>query len=114
MSHTGALAHVRDDSLRQVVEGSPVILCRRLLYQADRQCRVDKAHLALAFLDLDGTVINADAAGIGWEQPRLARRCERTLCWKRMPPGEHVYGLGQKTSPLDKRGLVFQMWNTVQ
>ena len=76
------------------------------------QCRVEKPHLALTFLDLDGTVINADAAGIGWENTGLSRRSEKVLCWKRMPPGEHVYGLGQKTSALDKRGLAFQMWNS--
>jgi alpha-glucosidase len=69
-------------------------------------CRIDKAHLAITFLDPDGTVVNADAAGAGWEQGS-----EKVLCWKHMPPGEHVYGLGQKTTRLDKQGLAFEMWN---
>ena len=70
-------------------------------------CRIDKAYLSIAFLDPDGTVINADAAGAGWEQGN-----DRVLCWKRMPASEHIYGLGQKTSALDKRGLAFETWNT--
>ena len=70
-------------------------------------CRVDKPHLSIAYLDPDGTLINADAAGPGWELGG-----ERVLCWKQMPPNEHIYGLGEKTSPLDKRGHAFHMWNT--
>jgi alpha-glucosidase len=82
-------------------------LADHLMIRTDRlHCRIDKAHLAIAFLDPDGTVVNADAAGVGWEQGS-----ERVLCWKHMPPGEHIYGLGQKTSPLDKQGLAFAMWN---
>jgi alpha-glucosidase len=78
-----------------------------LIRTARLHCRVDKAHLSIAFLDPDGAVINADAAGVGWEQGT-----GRVACWKHLPPSEHLYGLGQKTTPLDKRAGTFEMWNT--
>jgi len=70
-------------------------------------CRVNTAHLSISFLDSDGTVIHADAAGVGWDA-----QSERIACWKVLPPDEHLYGLGQKTTSLDHRGRVFSMWNT--
>ena len=70
-------------------------------------CQIAKGYLTLAFYDPDGTEINSDAAGAGWEKDS-----ERVLCWKQMPAGEHVYGLGQKTTPLDKRGRAFEIWNS--
>ena len=70
-------------------------------------CQIAKAYLTLTFYDPDGSEINADAAGAGWEEGS-----ERVLCWKQMPSGEHIYGLGQKTTPLDKRGRSFEIWNS--
>ena len=67
-------------------------------------CRVTKSPCRLAFLDLDGAVISADAAGMGW-------RGERVACWKTLGPDEHLYGLGEKALGLDKRGMAFEMWN---
>jgi alpha-glucosidase len=63
-----------------------------------------KSPLRISFLDPDGTVIHADAAGIGWQNDRVFR-------WSRLPVTEHCYGLGEKTLPLDKRGLETEMWN---
>jgi alpha-glucosidase len=77
-----------------------------MIRTAKLHCRVNKADMAITFLDPDGTIINADAAGVGWQQGS-----EKVLCWKHMPPGEHLYGLGQKTTRLDKQGLAFEMWN---
>jgi alpha-glucosidase len=85
------------------VEETPGYL---LVRTARLHCRIAKEHLAIAFLDPDGSVINADAAGAGWQEG-----AERVACWKHLPPGEHLYGLGQKTTPLDKRGGTFEMWN---
>ena len=79
-----------------------------LWIRTDRlHCRIEKAHLAIAFLDPDGTVISADAAGAGWQEGT-----EKVLCWKQLAPDERIYGLGQKATRLQKRGLSFEMWNT--
>ena len=76
-----------------------------LIRTQNLHCRVDKAYFALTFIDPDGTIVNADAAGTGW--------CgEKVACWKQLPPGEHLYGLGEKTTQLDKRGMTSRMWNT--
>ena len=79
---------------------------------AKLHCRIEKAHMAISFLDPDGTLISADAAGVGWQAMTASQPAEKVLCWKRMPPDEHVYGLGQKTTSLDKRGLSLRIWNT--
>ncbi len=68
-------------------------------------CRIAKPHLALAFLDPSGALIHADAAGCGWTDERIA-------CWSHLPPTGHIYGLGQKSTRLDKHGLAFDLWNT--
>lgn len=68
-------------------------------------CRIEKAHFALAFLTPSGATIHTDAAGCGWNDRHIA-------CWTHLPPTAHVYGLGQKTTRLDKRGLAFSLWNT--
>lgn len=69
-----------------------------------------RAHLApfrLAFYDRDGKLIarDADSRGVAWDGPRVR-------CWKWMPEDEHYYGLGEKSTPLDKRGRSYVMWNT--
>jgi alpha-glucosidase len=66
---------------------------------------IAKAHLRLTWLDPDGTVIHADAAGAGWQEDKICH-------WVHMPVGEHIYGLGQKTLPLNKRGLATELWNS--
>jgi alpha-glucosidase len=60
----------------------------------------------LAFYDPNGKLISkdADTRGMGWEGPRVR-------CWKEMPEDEHYYGLGEKSTPLDKRGRSYVMWN---
>ncbi len=68
-------------------------------------CRIEKQHFALTFIDLKNNIIHADAAGCGWSDHHIA-------CWTHLPPTAHVYGLGQKTTRLDKRGLAFSLWNT--
>ena len=91
------------------IEETPEALTIRT---ARLHCRIDRAHLSITFMDPDGTVIHADAAGAGWEVNNRLQPSEKVLCWKHLPPGEHIYGLGEKTTALDKRGRSFQMWNT--
>lgn len=69
------------------------------------RCEVDKTSLRIAFLDLDGAIIQADESGPAWQTSKVMDR-------KRLADDEHVYGLGQKATSLDKRGLALEMWNT--
>jgi alpha-glucosidase (family GH31 glycosyl hydrolase) len=71
---------------------------------AQLQCHIAKPHLRISYLDPEGTAIHSDAAGIGWRNDRVYR-------WSHLPVTEHCYGLGEKTLPLDKRGLGSEMWN---
>ena len=43
---------------------------------------------------------------------RCASRDAGSRCRKSLPIGEHIYGLGDKTGPLDRRGGTFVDWNT--
>ena len=80
---------------------------QELLIRTSRlHCRVDRARAAIQFYSPDGTLIHADAGGLSWDREGRHVRCARQL-----QPGEHVYGLGEKTTRLDKRGLAFEMWN---
>jgi alpha-glucosidase len=106
-------AVAKDDEAWPPVELSVEETSDALLIRTPKlHCHVRKSHLAITFLDPDGTAINADAAGIGWTAPHRPGEGERVLCWKQLPPDEHIYGLGEKTTRLDKRGLAFCMWNT--
>jgi alpha-glucosidase len=60
----------------------------------------------VAFYDRDGHLISKDADGQGmsWDGARVR-------CWKWMPEDEHYYGMGEKSTPLDKRGRSYVMWN---
>lgn len=77
-----------------------LLICTKKLY-----IEIAKTSLNIAFIDPDGTVIHADEAGVGWDG-------EKMTCRKHLPTGEYIYGLGQKTTPLNKRGLALEMWNT--
>ena len=95
-------------------EGWPMVDCslheesEALVIRTSRLlCHVARSELHITFLTPDGTPINDDEAGVG-----LAANDEGVICRKKMFPDEHFYGLGEKTTPLDKRGLFFQMWNT--
>jgi len=69
-------------------------------------CRVAKASGKLAFLDLEGNVVNEDEAGVGYHP------AGHVICHKRIQPDEHFYGLGERTCRLDRRGRRYEMWNT--
>jgi len=75
-----------------------------IIRTARLHCHIAKRYMRISFLDPDGTPIHADATGIGWQNDRVFR-------WSQLPATEHCYGLGQKTLPLDKRGLGTEMWN---
>ena len=69
-------------------------------------CQVAKASGRLTFLDLEGSIINEDEAGACYHP------AGPVICHKRIQPDEHFYGLGERTSTLDRRGRRYEMWNT--
>ena len=68
-------------------------------------CQIARSSGRLAFLDLQGHVINQDEAGAGWHATG------HVICHKRVQPDEHFYGLGERTFALDLRGRRYEMWH---
>ena len=68
--------------------------------------RIDPASLRLVVEDLAGKVISADAP-----EPLDVKGAGFTLR-KALPRAEHIYGMGDKTGDLDRRGGSFVDWNT--
>jgi alpha-glucosidase len=79
----------------------------RIIRTSEIEVRVQLSPFRVAFYDLSGRLIakDADDRGMSWEG-------ERVRCWKWMPPDEQYFGLGEKSTPLDKRGRSYVMWNT--
>jgi alpha-glucosidase len=69
--------------------------------------RIDHATLALSITDLQGNVLQEDAPGWPVESHGSAFRV-----YKKMPPDEHYFGLGDTVGSLDRRGQSFRLWNT--
>jgi alpha-glucosidase len=69
-------------------------------------CRAAQDTGCLTFLDLDGNVINEDAAGAG------VCSTGAVVYHKRIQPDEHFYGLGERTFGLDRRGRKYGTWHT--
>jgi alpha-glucosidase len=78
----------------------------RLIRTTQLEVRARLSPFRLAFYDRSGQLISkdADTRGMSWDGPRVR-------CWKAMPEDEHYYGLGEKSTPLDKRGRSYVMWN---
>lgn len=65
--------------------------------------------------DAQGTVLLDDGADGGWrlEPLEAAAPGQHAVSLTRVTPeGEPLYGLGEKTGPLDKRGRRYVLWNT--
>ena len=62
-------------------------------------------HLLLTVTDLQGNVLQKDAAPVLWEGTRFEVSKQRSF-------NDHFFGLGDKPGPLDRGGQVFTMWNT--
>ncbi len=69
--------------------------------------RVQKSPLLIHFLDASGNVLLADQPDLpmAWDGPRIH-------AWKKMPPDENYYGLGDKAGPMNRRNRSFTNWNT--
>jgi len=69
--------------------------------------RIAKSPLRVQFLDPAGKTISEDAP-----DPAVVFNGNSFLVRKTMPQDEHYFGLGDKTGPLDHRGMAFSLWNT--
>jgi alpha-glucosidase len=74
---------------------------------AKLRVRVEKISLRMTISDLQGKVISSDTPGRPIEYHGDSFRI-----YKDMPENEHYFGLGDKTGPLDRRGMAFTLWNT--
>lgn len=68
---------------------------------------IHKSPMRLIFKAPNGEVLNEDDAGLN-----IGIQGEQKTVYKKLQPGERFVGLGEKTGPLDKRGMGYQNWNT--
>jgi alpha-glucosidase len=76
-----------------------------VVHSGDAALRITKDPTGLALLNGEGEVVAEEAAPIAWDEQGA------TISWT-LDDGEHVYGLGDKTGGLDRRGHKYKMWNT--
>jgi alpha-glucosidase len=74
---------------------------------ASMKVHVERSSLRIVVSDLSGHVITADSAAQALEQ-----RLDGFLLRKALTQKEHIFGLGDKSGPLDRRGEAFTLWNT--
>jgi alpha-glucosidase len=68
---------------------------------------ITKSPLLIQFTDASGNVLLADEPSLP-----MAWNGKRVHTWKKMPPDENYYGLGDKAGPMNRRGRAFTNWNT--
>lgn len=68
---------------------------------------VKKSPLLITFTDSTGNVLLADELSLP-----MAWNGSKVHAWKRMPPEEAYYGLGDKPGPMNHRHRAYTMWNT--
>ncbi|HKW64186.1 MAG TPA: TIM-barrel domain-containing protein, partial [Candidatus Acidoferrum sp.] len=68
---------------------------------------IAKSPLLITFSDASGNVLLADEPSLpmAWDGTRVH-------VWKKMPPDENYYGLGDKAGPMNRRNRAFTNWNT--
>ena len=72
--------------------------------------RIDRDGGNLTFVDLHGQPFCADEAGVQWS--RTESEPGRVSCAKHIEVGEHFFGFGERTGPLDKLGRQLINWTT--
>lgn len=68
--------------------------------------RINRSPCRLSIHDADGTPISGDCPTRG-----MAWAGEEIRCWKALDAEDHFFGLGEKGSPMDKRGVAVVNWN---
>lgn len=72
--------------------------------------RVARTSMEITVTDSGGHVLMQDAAPVHFYKSD-PQSDTGFVVWKKMPPDEHYFGLGDKAAPLDHRGWQFTMWN---
>jgi alpha-glucosidase len=69
--------------------------------------RIERSPLRIIVSDLKGHVLTADKPSAAFEQ-----NGDGFVLHKDLTRTEHIFGLGDKAGPLDRRGQAFTLWNT--
>lgn len=78
-----------------------------LLQGPELEVKVIRSPFRILFYGEEGELIHADMPG-----EALGRRRQEIRCCKELRSDERIYGLGEKTGFMDKRGRTYTMWNT--
>lgn len=81
-----------------------------LLRTATLTVRIDRDRGSLSFADVHGQPFCADEAGMQWNQTESGPH--HVACVKHVEDGEHFFGFGERTGPLDKLGRQMINWTT--
>ena len=68
---------------------------------------IAKSPLLITFSDASNKVLLDDEPSLP-----MAWNGQRVHVWKKMPPDENYYGLGDKAGPMNRRNRAFTNWNT--
>jgi alpha-glucosidase len=110
---TGALPEdaswaVSEDMRQRSVHVSPKQNADALEFKtAAIAVRIERSPLRITVSDLAGHTITADSPIGAFE-----RNGNVFVLHKELSQKEHIFGLGDKTGPLDRRGQAFTLWNT--
>ena len=74
---------------------------------ASLRVRVDRRCGAVTIRTVDGRIVSSDVPGTG-----PAFHGDGFTVHKHLPADEHVFGLGDRAGPIDRRGGSFTLWNT--
>lgn len=77
------------------------------VYTGDLIIRVNKSPFQIRFFDKYQKLLLEDYQDKGFEADEEGMRVSKTL-----RPDEHIYGLGEKAGPLNRRGRSYKMWNS--
>jgi len=98
------LAHARAEKTSVANEDNSVSVG---FHTTALRVRIDRATARMQVTDLNGTIVQQDAANRPIEFHGPAFRVYKT-----MRPEEHYFGLGDKPGPLDRRDHAYNLWNT--
>ena len=74
---------------------------------------IERSPMRLHVEDLAGHVLTEDAVGLPTEfRGRRDAQGGAFRLWQSLPGDAHIFGLGDKAGPLDRRGETFVDWNT--